>query len=319
MKIFSMRPFFVCIGLLSLSACNNQQPSLKYTGYVEAEYFYIAAPESGWITTFDKKVGDNIVQDEIIATLDNTYQVLNQKEWQAKLSQANAQLHNLQRGARTDEIAIIENKLNEVKQNKKLADLELERIDHLFSKGLTSQAELDKAQYYQQALAFEIASLVSQISVAKLPARENVIVSAEQDVNAVNAALQKATWQLAQRTVLARNNGIVDQVFYRQGEFINQGQPMMSVLIPESKKVRFYLSQQASTHVKIGDIVQVSSDGVSQPFSAKISYISKHTEFTPPVLYGKDARDSLVFLVEAQFEQGVTLHKGQPVDVKLND
>jgi HlyD family secretion protein len=53
--------------------------------------------------------------------------------------------------------------------------------------------------------------------------------------------------------------------------------------------------------------------------SATVSFIADHAEFTPPVLYSKENRAKLVYLVEAKPEASVAvrLNPGQPVDVVL--
>ena len=52
---------------------------------------------------------------------------------------------------------------------------------------------------------------------------------------------------------------------------------------------------------------------------ATITFISDRAEFTPPVLYSRDNRAKLVFLVEAKPSADVAarLNPGQPVDVAL--
>jgi len=56
-----------------------------------------------------------------------------------------------------------------------------------------------------------------------------------------------------------------------------------------------------------------------QKIDAKITYISKKAEYTPPIIYSKESRDKMVFLVEAKADQNVDfLHTGLPVDVSLD-
>ena len=59
--------------------------------------------------------------------------------------------------------------------------------------------------------------------------------------------------------------------------------------------------------------------GRAAPLEARISYLSPQPEFTPPVLYNRENRSKLVFMVEAVFDPAVTrdLHPGQPVDVSV--
>ncbi len=51
--------------------------------------------------------------------------------------------------------------------------------------------------------------------------------------------------------------------------------------------------------------------------TAKISFVSRTSEFTPPVIYSMDERSKLVFLIEARPERPERLRVGQPVSVAL--
>jgi HlyD family secretion protein len=60
-------------------------------------------------------------------------------------------------------------------------------------------------------------------------------------------------------------------------------------------------------------------DGAKEPVVGKISYISPRAEFTPPVIYSRESREKLVFMVELSFppQTAAQLHPGQPVDVSF--
>jgi HlyD family secretion protein len=47
-----------------------------------------------------------------------------------------------------------------------------------------------------------------------------------------------------------------------------------------------------------------------------VSYVSSQAEYTPPVLYSKESRSKLLFLVEARLPNS-PLRPGQPLDVRL--
>ena len=50
-----------------------------------------------------------------------------------------------------------------------------------------------------------------------------------------------------------------------------------------------------------------------------LSFVSSQAEYTPPVLYSRESRAKLVFLVEARPDlEGAALRPGQPVDVMLS-
>jgi HlyD family secretion protein len=52
-----------------------------------------------------------------------------------------------------------------------------------------------------------------------------------------------------------------------------------------------------------------------------VSFIATRAEYTPPVIYSREARAKLVFLIEARPtpEDAVKLHPGQPVDVRMDE
>ena len=69
--------------------------------------------------------------------------------------------------------------------------------------------------------------------------------------------------------------------------------------------------------MKAGDAVTVKCDGCAANMSARISFISKKAEYTPPVIYSLEERAKLVFLIEAMPDQPDAMRVGQPVRVAL--
>ena len=60
-------------------------------------------------------------------------------------------------------------------------------------------------------------------------------------------------------------------------------------------------------------------DGGPHAYPATINYISTEAEFTPPVIYSRENRAKLVYMIEARFSpaDATDLRPGQPVDVHL--
>jgi len=63
----------------------------------------------------------------------------------------------------------------------------------------------------------------------------------------------------------------------------------------------------------------VTVDGMAGPVAGKISFISPKAEYTPPVIYSREVRDKMVFMIEMVFDPAIAakLHPGQPVDVEF--
>ncbi|HVX98446.1 MAG TPA: efflux RND transporter periplasmic adaptor subunit [Pseudorhodoplanes sp.] len=138
------------------------------------------------------------------------------------------------------------------------------------------------------------------------------------------AALRDADARLnTQRTRLSRRRmaspvaGIVQQVYYRPGETVQPGKPLVSLLPPGNIKVRFFVPEALLPRIAIGDKVSITCDGCGGELSAAITFISQSVEFTPPVIYSLQERSKLVFLVEARPDKPDRLRVGQPVSVTV--
>ena len=63
--------------------------------------------------------------------------------------------------------------------------------------------------------------------------------------------------------------------------------------------------------------VEVTCDGCAAPVRAKVSFIARSAEYTPPVIYSLEERNKLVFMIEARPDAADGLRVGQPVSVAL--
>ncbi len=131
--------------------------------------------------------------------------------------------------------------------------------------------------------------------------------------------LTQTDWSFLQKRQAAPQAGLVYDTLYRQGEWVAAGKPVVALLPPQNIKVRAFVPEPRIGSIHHGDGVRVTVDGVRDPFIGKVSYISPRAEYTPPVIYSREARDKLVFMVEAVFDPATAakLHPGQPVDVQF--
>jgi HlyD family secretion protein len=132
--------------------------------------------------------------------------------------------------------------------------------------------------------------------------------------------LTQAQWNFDQKKQTAPQSGLVYDTLFRQGEWVPAGKPVVVLLPPQNIKVRAFVPETRVGTIQYGQTMRVSVDGVRDPFLGKVSYISPHAEYTPPVIYSRESRAKLVFMVEAVFDpaKAAELHPGQPVDVQFD-
>jgi HlyD family secretion protein len=146
---------------------------------------------------------------------------------------------------------------------------------------------------------------------------QKTLDDAEAALRTAQARLNSAQTRLARRKVFSPVAGPVQQIYYRAGELVPAGKPIVSILPPGNLKVRFFVNEATLPKLKIGDPVGISCDGCKAGVTAKITFIARTSEFTPPVIYSVDERSKLVFLIEARTTTPEMLRVGQPVSVTL--
>ena len=129
--------------------------------------------------------------------------------------------------------------------------------------------------------------------------------------------LTQAEWNLAQKIQRAPRAGLVFDTLDPEGEWGAANRPVISLLPPGNVKLRAFVPQERIGSIHAGDAVRVFVDGAPAPVMGKVSFVSPRAEYTPPVIYSRESREKLVFMVEAVFEPAVAvqLHPVPPVDV----
>ena len=129
------------------------------------------------------------------------------------------------------------------------------------------------------------------------------------------ARLNSAQTRLARRSVFSPVEGTVEQIYYRPGEMVPASRPVLALLPPGNLKVRFFVPEAVLPNFAYGDGVRINCDGCAKDLTARVSFIARQSEFTPPVIYSLEERSKLVYMIEALPQQPNGLRVGQPVDV----
>ena len=140
---------------------------------------------------------------------------------------------------------------------------------------------------------------------------------AEAALRTAQARLNSAQTRLARRKVAAPVTGTVQQIYYRPGEMVPAGRPVVSILPPGNIKVRFFVAETALPKVALGDSRAGDLRRLRSRSRRKVTFIARSAEYTPPVIYSLEERNKLVFMVEARTDTPGNLRVGQPVSVSL--
>ncbi|MEZ5954733.1 MAG: HlyD family efflux transporter periplasmic adaptor subunit [Hyphomonas sp.] len=303
------------IFLLPLSGCARQDASV-HLGYIEAEWTYVSAPAAGRIIEQPVEEGSTVAAGDFLFLLDNTAEQAALSEAEARLKRTVAEADNLSTGARDPEIRALQARLAEAKARLEKATADRDRIVPLVDQGFAPKAEKDavEAAFEQAKAAVDAAQ--QDLKVAALPARPATRQAADEATRSAEAAQTAAAYRLNERSVLSPKSGRIEEIFFRPGEFVSPGAPVLSLLPDDGLKARFFVSQSELPQFSKGKTVRLIADGLSQPVSVSVTFIAHDAEYAPPVIYSRHSREKLVFMVEAQVPGDSGLHPGLPVEVE---
>ena len=301
-----------------IAACGKSEPT-SLQGYVEGEYVRVAAPFAGTLVRLDAARGKSVEAGAALFALEAENEDAARREAQERMRKAAAQVEDLKKGKRVTEIDAVRAQLAQAEAMAANSEKDWRRQLDLVSKGFVSQSRADEAKATRDRDHNKVVEMQNEVATTRSGARPDEIRAAEAEAAASRESLAQAEWKLKQKSVSASVAGTVSDTLFVRGEWVPAGAPVVSLLPPANVKVRFFIPETRLGAVKVGQKVSLACDGCAAPIDASISFIASQAEFTPPVIYSRDNRTKLVFLVEARPApaDAVKLHPGQPVDVTL--
>jgi HlyD family secretion protein len=300
-----------------LAGCSAERTAV-WQGYIEGDYVRVASPLSGTLVQLWVRRGDAVSVGADLFLLERTVEEAALQEAIERLAQARSRLDDLHKGRRPSELAALEARLAQAQTVLDLAVQDGDRIEALFRDGAVARAELDRAAATRAAARDRVTELEHELVTARLGGREDAVRVAEAEVSAAESAVLRSRWAVDEKQRRAPVNARVQDTFYQPGEWVPAGAPVLSLLPPAGVKVRFFVQEPELGTLRVGEDLEIHIDGLAQPRTARVEYVAARAEFTPPVIYSRENRAKLVFMVEAGFvdPDPAVLHPGQPVEVR---
>jgi HlyD family secretion protein len=288
-----------------------------FLGYVEGETLYIGPNEGERLQSLAVAAGATVKAGDPLFSMTTTLLERQRAEATARISQSEAQAANLQAAMnRPQQIAVLQAALERAEAALVLSNADYARQQALYAKRDVSRATLDRAEMARARDEAGVKEARRQVEAAQLASRTHEIDASEASIRQARAQLQGLDIRINRQNVVAPAAGVVQDVFFRPGEIVNAGQPVVALLPPENRKVRFYVSEPRLTTVRPGARVAVSCDGCPAGLYGRVSFIAGRQEYTPPVIFSDVEREKLVFKAEARLEGAArALPLGMPVKI----
>ena len=291
------------------------RPAPTLSGYIEGETLFLASPVSGTVAQLGVRRGQRVPAGARLFVVEPGQRAAQGQEASAELNAAVAQAEDARKGQRPVELAVLEAERDSAAAAAREARVLNNRTEALVRRGIYARVRLDETRSAYESAAARLAAANRRIEAATLGQREDEIRAADARVAQARARLAETGERINDMAPVAPAAARVEEVFYQRGEWAAANQPIVA-LIPDNRiYVRFFVPEQAVAAYRPGTRVQFRCDGCADGLRATISYVSPRPEFTPPIIYSRESRDRLVFLVEARPENAAGLVPGLPVDV----
>ncbi|HJY80479.1 MAG TPA: efflux RND transporter periplasmic adaptor subunit [Candidatus Binatia bacterium] len=285
---------------------------LSFTGFVEGEEKVIKSEITGWVRRVPITEGSQVQVENVLAEVDSrefhsqvVQQELKLALLEAEIRQAENQL-SLARDLYPAQVRFA--KANVAKAE---SDLEFARKDFERKKVLRTEEVINEQNFDQAKNHIEVAQNV-------LTREREALANAEANLRQIQIAqdaLERLRRQLAvEREKLNQMHIILDKYtirspcectvqtrLIREGEYVNPGTGIATLLDPLDKYVRIYIPVPDMGKVRIGDKVRIEPDALPGTFlPGEVSFIEDMAQFTPKNIEIRSDRITQVFAAKVR-------------------
>lgn len=306
--------------VLAMFAGCGKDAAPGYQGYIEGEYLYLAAPQSGYLKSLDAPRGSHVDAGQLLFAIATDPDAQALAEAEARTGSAREKVENLREPHRQPEIAALEANLSAAQAALRLTRKRLQQQQALAQAKFVSQAALDDARSADEQAQAQVEAARQQLASFRATlGRAAEVRGAEADLQAAAALAAQKRWVVERKTVAAPAAGEIAETYYRPGEWVAAGAAVASLLPDARRRLRFFVPETIVGGLRPGQAIEAGCDGCAAPIRATIDFIAPQAEYTPPVIYSRGSREKLVFRVEAApaAEQAASLRPGLPIDVRL--
>jgi len=309
------------VALVTLAACGSgPPPTVVATGTLQVDEVDIGPIVPARVVRVFVEEGDSVAPGDTLATLTQAALGPDLAVREARLQAAQAQLMELERGARPAELRRAEAELQAATADADRAQGDLRRAEALAPDGTISQQQLDNAR---AAAATAVAAREAAAATLKLMqegARAERIQAARAEVASARGAVAGVRATVEELVLVSSVAGVVSGRHVEPGEVVAAGQAAVTVARAQRPWARIYVGARLLPYVRAGQEVEGALDGVSRTrFPGTVEHVNTTAEFTPRVALTERERADLVFGVKIVFtaDSAGLLKAGLPITVTI--
>ena len=231
------------------------------TGIVTTDEVIVSPEMQGRLEQLLVSEGDAVTNGELLAVIQPQLQLADmafyrsgEQQSAADLTQALADLTQLQADFTQAQANLVASQADS--EN---ARLNFERIQQLYSNNVESVQTFDQSRTAYDSAKARVEAARAQVgsAQARIQSSEARVESAKKQIQATAAQTQKANVYLDYTKIYAPTDGIVDTRVALQGEVVNPGQAIVTLINQDDLWVRADVEETYIDRIHLGDTMQV--------------------------------------------------------------
>ena len=315
MKSFLPHGLLLALAMQLIACGDNTNLAL---GTLERDRVVLKATAAEIITQLPIAEGSNIKAGDLLVQLDDRRQLALVAQAQANLASAQALLLKLQNGARPEDIAATRSQVAGAEAQLHEAQKNFSRAKVMVSRKLASDITLDSTRTTRDSAQANLDTYKENLLLLTNGSREEDLQQAEAQVAVAQAALALEQHNLDELSIRATSDARLDQLPKHLGERTSLGEAVATLLDNNAPYARVYMPEPYRVKLRAGQEMVVHVDGLAEPQTGKLRWISQDPAFTPYFALNSTDRARLVYLAEIQLPASAAdLPGGVPVQVEL--
>jgi HlyD family secretion protein len=271
----------VLAGVVLYEVMSRPHP-MELTGIVTTHEVNVSSQVQGRLVKLLVREGDSVKPGDLLALVDpdelkaeSSFYVNAARGAAAQVQEQKAALE-FEKAQTADQIrqaeaalAAAEALVREAEADLEFSRVNFERTDALFRKQVASKQSLDQVRAAYEAGKAHVTSLNKQVEAHKaavalarsnehqITLRLNQLMAGERQLAAAKAQSEKAEVRLGYTRIESPLEGTVSMLDARQGEVVNIGQPILTLINPDDLWVRGDVEETYIERIRLGDSLKV--------------------------------------------------------------
>ena len=316
-RVRGRRFLHLCL-LAAVMGCRRDSAAVVASGTIEVIETDVAPMQTARVSRVLPEEGALVRTGDTLVTLVQGTLDAELEQRRARLASAEAQLRDVEAGARPAEIARLVAEQQAAEAEATRAQRELDRLTATAERGDVSDQQLENARTLARTTAGRRDAASEAVRLIREGARAERIRAARSDVAAARAAVGGAKSAVGELVLVSPVDGVVLSRHAEPGEVLPAGIPAISIGDLRRPFVRVYVASPALPGIAIGDSVDVTLDGRNEHYRGRVVAIDSKAQFTPRIALTEEERADLLFGVKVDLPPAGTLKPGLPATVTFD-